>query len=73
MLFLSAELKMYAARLFNQQHENNIDSIYGIVTSGYDWLFLKLINNSLLVDNKRYFLNNLPELLGCWQKMIDEI
>jgi hypothetical protein len=65
--------EMYAARLFNQQHENNIDSIYGIVTSGYDWQFLKLIENTLFVDNKRYFLDNLSELLGCWQQMINEI
>jgi hypothetical protein len=65
--------EMYAARLFNQQHENNIDSIYGIVTSGYDWQFLKLTENTLSVDNKRYFLDNLPELLGCLQKLIDEI
>jgi hypothetical protein len=65
--------EMYAAQLFNQQQGNTIPTIYGIVTSGYDWQFLKLIESTLFVDSKRYFLNNLPELLGCWQKMIDEI
>jgi hypothetical protein len=64
---------MYAASLFNEQQGNNIDSIYGIVTTGYDWLFLKLNNHILSVDSDRYFLNNLPELLGCWQNIIDDM
>lgn len=65
--------EMYAAQLFNEQQGNNIKSIYGIVTTGYDWLFLKLNNHILSVDNERYFLNDLPELLGCWQNIIDDI
>jgi hypothetical protein len=65
--------EMYAAQLFNQRQGNVIENIYGIVTTGYDWLFLKLNTKTLLVDNERYFLNNLPELLGCWQSIIDDI
>jgi hypothetical protein len=65
--------EMYAAQLFNEQQGNNIQNIYGIVTTGYDWLFLKLNNHTLFVDNERYFLNNLAELLGCWQQIIDDM
>lgn len=65
--------EMYAARLFNQKHGNEINSIYGIVTTGSEWLFLKLTENTLVVDEERYFLDNLPKLLGSLQKMIDEI
>lgn len=65
--------EMYAAQLFNEQQGNNISNIYGIVTTGYDWLFLKLNNQTLFVDNERYFLNNLAELLGCWQQIIDDM
>lgn len=65
--------QMYAAQLFNQQQGNSIETIYGIVTTGYDWLFLKLDNQTLFVDSDRYFLNNLDELLGCWQQIIDDI
>ncbi len=64
--------EMYAAQLFNQQQGNRIETIYGIVTTGYDWLFLKLVNQTLFVDNERYFLNKLSELLGCWQQIIDD-
>jgi hypothetical protein len=65
--------EMYAARLFNQQHGDEVNRIFGIVTTGSEWLFLKLTDNTLVVDEDRYFLNNLPELLGCWQTMINEI
>jgi hypothetical protein len=65
--------EMYAAQLFNQQQGNSIETIYGIVTTGYDWLFLKLNNQTLFVDSDRYFLNKLDELLGCWQQIIDDI
>ena len=65
--------EMYAAQLFNQQHKHDLSVIYGAITSAYDWQFLKLTENILFVDNKRYFLDNLPDLLGCWQQIIDDI
>jgi len=64
--------EMYAAQLFNQQRGEIIKIIYGVITTGYDWLFLKLENNTVLVDIERYFLRNLAELLGVWQLIIDE-
>jgi hypothetical protein len=63
--------EMYAARLYNEQHHENITIIHGVVTSGYEWLFLKLEENTVWVDITRYNLNNLNELLGVWQKVID--
>ena len=63
--------EMYAARLYNERHNENITIIHGVVTSGYEWLFLKLEENTVWVDITRYNLNNLNELLGVWQKIID--
>jgi len=65
--------EMYAAQLFNEQHDNDVEIIHGIVTTGYDWLFLKLEKNKLYVDTERYFLKNLADLLGIWQVIIDDI
>jgi len=65
--------EMYAAQFFNEQHDNDVEIIYGIVTTGYDWLFLKLEKNKLYVDTERYFLKNLADLLGIWQVIIDDI
>ncbi|MFZ4698935.1 MAG: hypothetical protein ACOYMG_02690 [Candidatus Methylumidiphilus sp.] len=65
--------EMYAAQLFNQHHQENIPCVYGAVTSGYEWLFLRLEDNQVQIDYSRYFIQNLPELLGAWQTIIDSL
>jgi hypothetical protein len=55
---------MIGARYFNQQRNTNIDTIYGSVTSGMEWLFLKLEGNTITIDTKRYSANQLQELLN---------
>jgi hypothetical protein len=61
-----AGAEMVAAQLFNQQEQNDIDVIYGVVTNGIDWKFLKLSQNILMIDENMYFSSgeNLNVLLG---------
>jgi hypothetical protein len=59
--------EMYAARLFNQQNNEPHETIYGAVTNAYEWVFLKLEDNTIIVDKKRYYLNELSLLLGVLQ------
>lgn len=58
--------EMYAAQLFNQQHKRPTPIVYGCVTTGYEWLFLKLIDKTASIDLERYYINDtsLPLLLG---------
>jgi hypothetical protein len=42
--------EMVAAQLFNQQEKNEIDRIYGVVTSGNMWRFLKIEQQRVSVD-----------------------
>ncbi len=63
--------EMLAARLFNQEADNNIEIVHGAITSGTEWLFLRLEGETLLIDSRRYALANLPELLGALQAVID--
>jgi hypothetical protein len=63
--------EMYAARLFNAQKGNNIKTIYGAVTNGFTWQFLKLENQTLYIDSFRYGTANLPQLLGAIQQIYD--
>ena len=42
--------EMIAAQLFNKKHENPQKVIYGCVSNGFLWAFLKLENNNLLID-----------------------
>ncbi|CAK0774422.1 conserved hypothetical protein [Gammaproteobacteria bacterium] len=61
-----AGAEMMAAQLFNQQEQNAIEVIYGVVTNGIDWRFLKLHQNVLYIDENMYFSSgeNLKILLG---------
>ena len=61
--------EMYAARLFNQQKGNDIQTIHGAVTNGFTWQFLKLEGQTLFIDSQRYAIANLPQLLGAIQKV----
>lgn len=63
--------EMYAAQLFNEQENKPVDIIFGAITNGHEWLFLKLENMQVHLDNDRYYLNNLPQLLGVWQIIVD--
>jgi len=70
--FAQCAAEMYAARLFNQQNNEPFEIIYGAVTNGYDWSFLKLEGNTVYVDIDRYFINELPKLLGILQFIVDQ-
>ena len=69
--FAQCAAEMYAARLFNQQMGDPYETIYGAVTNAVDWVFLKLEGNTVYVDIDRYYLNQLPKLLGILQYIID--
>ena len=63
--------EMYAAQIFNEKNNESQKYIYGVITTGYDWLFLKLENSTVYFSpTDRYFLNNLPELLGVWKTLL---
>jgi hypothetical protein len=65
--------EMYAAQLYNSQEGDDIPVVYGSVTNGYDWVFLKLENNLLIVDTQRFTVLKIAELLGVFQSIIDSI
>ena len=62
--------QMLGARLYNQQDGNEIKNIYGCVTTGDDWQFLKLEDDIIYIDNERYYLDNVPQILGILQNII---
>ncbi len=56
--------EMYAAKLFNEREENEITEIYGVVTTGEIWKFLKLSGEMVQIDLAEYFLNDVNKILG---------
>lgn len=66
-----ATAQMYGARLFNEMEGHPLDSIFGAVTDGKTWRFLKLENEILFVDENILYIDNLPLLLGTLQWIVD--
>lgn len=56
--------QMVAAQLFNQRNGEAIESIYGAVTTGTDWKFLKLTEQTIWIDKRDYFINEVSQILG---------
>ncbi|MDX2255398.1 MAG: hypothetical protein NW214_07780 [Pseudanabaenaceae cyanobacterium bins.39] len=56
--------EMWAAKLFNQQHQNDVSVIYGAATTGNDWKFLRLSDRLVEIDLTEYQLSNIEKILG---------
>jgi hypothetical protein len=56
--------EMIAANRFNQQKGNPIHTVYGVVTTGTNWKFLRLTDNCVEIDLNEYFLSNVDQVLG---------
>lgn len=70
-----AGAEMVAAQLFNQDEKNDIDVIYGVVTNGIEWKFLKLEKSVLAIDKNIYFSSgeNLKVLLGVFASILSSV
>jgi hypothetical protein len=66
-----AAAQMLGVRLFNQGNGDPLDIIHGLITDGTSWRLLKLENLTVFKDEKTYFTNNLPHLLGALQSIVD--
>ncbi len=64
--------QMLAAWRFNQRKAMPQGAVYGCVTTGEVWQFLKLEENTLEIDTERYYLNELELLLGAMQWIVDQ-
>lgn len=56
--------EMVAAQIFNQQNNQTINNLYGVITSGTNWRFLKLFNQDAYIDLSEYYLQNIDKILG---------
>jgi hypothetical protein len=56
--------EMVAAQRFNRQAKNNIETIYGLVTTGNNWRFHRLRGTELSVDTREYLISEADQILG---------
>ncbi|MEG4853389.1 hypothetical protein QUB10_21185 [Microcoleus sp. B5-D4] len=56
--------EMLGARIFNEREGNDIPAIFGAVTSGNIWKFLRLKNQVIEIDLTEYYLTEVNKILG---------
>ncbi|MGA1282611.1 MAG: hypothetical protein ACO34J_00910 [Prochlorothrix sp.] len=59
-----------AAQRFNAQEETGIEVVYGGVTIGTLWRFMRLEGRSIVLDRTEYFIKDLPQILGILSSML---
>jgi len=63
--------EMVAAQQFNLQENKVIPVIYGIVTSGNAWKFLKLEGKQVFIDLDEYYIKDIDRILGIILAMVE--
>ena len=56
--------ELVAAQIFNLQEERPIETLYGVVTNGEVWKFLRLQGKKADIDTDEYFLNQPDKIVG---------
>jgi hypothetical protein len=62
--------EMVAAQRFNLENDSVVPNIYGSVTTGTRWQFLRLTGQQLTIDLVEYSLEPLDQMLGILQWMV---
>lgn len=64
---------MVAAQIFNQKNNNAIDRIYGAVTTGTNWRFLTLQEQTVAIDAIEYYIKEVDKIIGILMQPIQAV
>lgn len=64
--------EMVAVQQFNQARHTTIETVYGAVTTGNLWKFLRLVNTAVTVDLTEYHISQVEQVVGMLVAMIRE-
>lgn len=65
--------EMYATRIWNDKYNQVPQPIYGIITTGNNWLFLRFIEGMTIeIDINQYSLSQIEKVLGVLQHIINQ-
>jgi hypothetical protein len=56
--------EMVAARVFNKQCQYHVPTIYGVVTTGSTWRFLRLAESTAYLDVTEYHIKEVERIVG---------
>ncbi len=64
--------EMYASRIYNEKEGYDLPSVYGAVTTGDEWKFIKLINDTAYIDTDNYYINDVEKIIGILTEMVQQ-
>ncbi len=64
---------MVGIRVFNERYGAKLPAIYGSVSSGSNWRFLKLEESRLFLDPREYFVREIDTLLGILVQIMSSV
>jgi hypothetical protein len=64
--------EMIASKIFNEREGSAVDRIYGAVTTGNTWKFLRYDNKTAYIDKPEYHIANINKIMGILVKMIHQ-
>ncbi len=64
--------EMVAAQVFNRARGSAIETVYGAVTTGTNWLFLRLTGSVVFVDRSEYYISQVEKIAGILVTMLRE-
>ena len=65
--------EMYAAALYNQQEGSALAAVWGVVTTGSAWKFLRLEDTTVTLDVKEYYVDNIGKILGVLRHVVENV
>lgn len=64
--------EMYASQIYNKNEGRNTPSVYGAVTTGDEWKFLKLTEETAYIDTDNYYINDIEKIIGILAEMVQQ-
>lgn len=64
--------QMLGSKMFNEKRNHPFPAIYGCVSTGYEWKFIKMEDKTVTIDSTIYFLPQLDRILGIFQYIIQQ-
>jgi hypothetical protein len=65
--------QMVGVRIFNEQSGNSPPAVYGCVTNGEAWQFLRLVDHTAAIDQKRYYIDNVGGILAAFNSIVGHV
>lgn len=62
--------EMIAVKIYNEKEKVNLPCIYGAVTTGDEWRFIKLINELVYIDTISYYINDIKKIVSILVTML---